>query len=249
MQIELALVPSEFNAADPFSRFTSATPLQCALLALPRSLSFSITRASPPLQRFWWASSPFGFPKLFVVILAHSYSDQKQRFPKESAGVAWVQSILEAEESRSGKKSAKRLRALVVPSRDAPTLHTNILETVSPGVTVQTDGWAAYQGLKNVQHESVNHSESWVVHNGRGKITTNTVEGTHSSLRRISRKMNLFYGCPSEMLQKRVDELVFRFNHRREKSDMFPLFLHLLLFKYPCIPHESLELLFAKLHL
>ena len=83
------------------------------------------------------------------------------------------------------------------------TLHTNILESVCPGVTVQTDGWAAYQGLKSVQHDSVNHSESWVVHTGSKKITTNTVEGTHSSLRRMSRKMNLFYGCPSEMLQKK----------------------------------------------
>jgi len=51
------------------------------------------------------------------------------------------------------------------------------------------------------------------------------------------------------MLQKRVDELVFRFNHRSEKSDMFPLFLLLLPLKYPCIPHDSLELIFARLHL
>jgi transposase-like protein len=65
---------------------------------------------------------------------------------------------------------------IVVPNRSATTLHTIIEEYVIPGSIVYTDCWAGYRGIdriNNIQHRTVNHSQSF----RNGEVHTNTIEG------------------------------------------------------------------------
>ena len=162
----------------------------------------------------------------------------KGRFHKADGTTIWAQTILEVEESPTGKRKAKRLRAAIVASRNAETLQANIKETVHPAANIQTDSWAAYKGLQN--HDSVNHKKGeYVKYLCDKKVTTNTLEGTHGALKRMARSMNLFNAAPSDSLQERLAELVYRFNHRNDKEDLFVVFLVLLLSKHRCTSLEN----------
>ena len=162
----------------------------------------------------------------------------KGRFHKADGTTIWAQTILEVEGSPTGKRKAKRLRAAIVASRNAETLQANIKDTVHPAANIQTDSWAAYKGLQN--HDSVNHKKGeYVKYLCDKKVTTNTLEGTHGALKRMARSMNLFNAAPSDSLQERLAELVYRFNHRNDKEDLFVVFLVLLLSKHRCTSLEN----------
>ena len=118
---------------------------------------------------------------------------EKGRGRKRDGKTVWAQTVLEVTENAMGQRKAKRLRAFVVDQRDAATLHANILGTVDPSANVQTDSWASYRGLDN--HDAVNHKMGqYVTYVCDRKVTTNTIEETHSGLKRQGREMNIFNG-------------------------------------------------------
>ena len=169
------------------------------------------------------------------------------RYHTAEGKTTWSQTILEVDESPTGQRKAKRLRAFVVPSRDASTLKKNLSDCVDPSANVQTDSWAAYSGLDN--HDTVNHKEKqYVKYLFDKKVTTNTIEDTHGSLKRMARTMNLFNGRASLTLKPRLEELVFRFNNR-EEDDLFCIFLALLASKYSWISSDVLFKLLEQLQL
>jgi transposase-like protein len=77
--------------------------------------------------------------------------------------------------------------------------------------TVYTDEHGAYSKLRTIfaEHETVAHKRGEYA---RGPVTTNTIEGFFSVLKR---GLIGTYQCVSEQhLQRYVDEFDFRYNHR-----------------------------------
>ena len=93
--------------------------------------------------------------------------------------------------------------------------------------------FSGYCGPSNLfaEHNTVNHQREFVSSSSSGPVTTNTLEGTHGVLKMKARRLNLFSGNPSnnKSFIRKIEELVFRFNHRNEFSDdSFLVFLHLV---------------------
>ena len=91
---------------------------------------------------------------------------------------------------------------------------------------IQTDGWKAYYSLDAEKHDSVNHSKKFVSYRRGRKISINALEGTHGVIKRKARRLNLLVGHPTSQissLHAKLDELVFRFNHR-DHPDLFFFF-------------------------
>ncbi len=78
-----------------------------------------------------------------------------------------------------------------------------------------TDAERPLRGLKTLvaNHETVNHTAGEYV---RGDITTNTVEGYFSVLKRGI--VGTFHHVSPEHLQRYVTEFDFRYNHRETKT-------------------------------
>ena len=172
---------------------------------------------------------------------------------QRAGGVAWLQTILEVDESIGGRV-AKRLRADLVPDRSFSTLSQNIQKHVQGSSSLQTDGWKGYSGIENVRsysHDTVNHSETFVsVKRGR-KVTINTLEGVHGALKYKAKALNLFRGVPTShpSFASRVQELVFRFNLRKHKDLLFVYFLLLVSVFYPVQPVKDICEQFDRLSL
>ena len=180
-----------------------------------------------------------------VAIGSRKYQKGKRQ---RIGGVQWVQTILEVEEHGDSRK-AKKLRAFLVDNRTSDTLLSNITSSVNDHSRVQTDGWRAYHGLNKLGyiHDSVNHNNAFVRKTKRGKITTNTIESSHSALKRRARQSNMFQGTRSTDLNPKIQELVFRFNNR--EGDIFVSFLVLLCVKFPVLPQNDLSAMFENLNL
>jgi len=155
-------------------------------------------------------------------------------------GPVLVQTALKITPDENGKLRAGRLKAAIIPDRSGCTLQENLINMVEPDTAVQTDCWRGYCGLDGLfsAHATVNHSREFVSDDG---TTTNTLEGVHGVMKRTSSRLNLFVGQPSKLaaLKRKVEELVFRFNHRDEDSDFFVLFLHLISVYYPCCSDDD----------
>ena len=157
-----------------------------------------------------------------------------------------VQTLLEDKEDGDHQK-AKKIQAFVVDNRTGDTLIGNISKSVNEKSRIHTDG--SYHGLsgKGYVHDSVNHKQTFVRKTKQGKVTTNTVESTHSALKRRARQTNMFQGTSSTDLNPKIQELVFRFNNR--DGDMFVCFLSLLSISFPVLKPKDLATMLSKLHL
>ena len=110
--------------------------------------------------------------------------------------------------------------------RSAETLQGNLAIWVSDEARVQTDGWKGYASIPAVRHYTVNHSKQFVCYKKSRKISINALEGAHGVIKPKARTLNMFVGHPTqqkESLQKKLDELVFRFNNRN-LPDFFLVF-------------------------
>ncbi len=108
-------------------------------------------------------------------------------------------------------RSARKVRASVVPDTSRLTLQTAVLQNVTHGTKVYTDEAQAYKRLnQNYVHEVVNHVETYV----RGRVHTNGLENFWSLLKR---GLNGTYVCVEPFhLERYVDEQAFRFNNRKD---------------------------------
>lgn len=108
-------------------------------------------------------------------------------------------------------RTARKVRAQVVPDVSRLTLQTAVLDNVTHGTSVYTDQAPAYQRLnKTYVHEIVNHAETYV----RGRVHTNGLENFWSLLKR---GLNGTYVAVEPFhLFRYVDEQAFRYNNRRD---------------------------------
>lgn len=136
------------------------------------------------------------------------HADKKVRYEAKGGaqGKAVVQGILD--------RTARQVRATVVPNVKRETLQSEILRQVKYGTKVYTDDAVAYeQGMQwRYVHDFVNKTESYV----KGRVHVNGVENFWSLLKR---GLNGTYVAVEPFhLERYVDEQVFRFNNRGSKA-------------------------------
>jgi transposase-like protein len=121
-------------------------------------------------------------------------------------GKAIIQGILD--------RTAKKVRAEIVPNTQRDTLQTQVLTNVRYGTKVYTDDAVAYDKLHSrFVHEVVNKTVSYV----RGRVHVNGIENFWSLLKR---GLNGTYVSVEPFhLFRYVDEQIFRFNNRATKSN------------------------------
>jgi transposase-like protein len=130
---------------------------------------------------------------------------------RDGAGKALV--VIAAEEDGSG---IGRIRLGRVPDASSLSLHGFIQNTVAPGSTIHTDGWAPYQGLEKLGY-------AHIITRLKGKDKTAAVE----LLPRVHRVASLLKrwllgthqgAVGPNHLDYYLDEFTFRFNRRRSAS-------------------------------
>jgi transposase-like protein len=136
------------------------------------------------------------------------HKDKKLRYEQRGGaqGKAVVQGIL--------NRTARQMRAQVVPNVTRETLQTEVLNNVKYGTKVYTDDAVAYDKLHwRYVHEIVNKTESYV----RGRVHVNGTENFWSLLKR---GLNGTYVAVEPFhLFRYVDEQVFRYNNRGTKEN------------------------------
>lgn len=111
-------------------------------------------------------------------------------------------------------RELRQVRATVIPDVKRETLQNEILNAVKYGSTVYTDDAVGYDKLHfRFVHDVVNHSQEYV----RGRVHTNGLENFWSLLKRGLR--GTYVAVEPFHLERYVDEQVFRFNNRKNKSD------------------------------
>jgi transposase-like protein len=109
----------------------------------------------------------------------------------------------------------RQIRAKVIPNVDRGTLQAEILNGIKQPSKLYTDSHHGYQGLNRwaFVHETVNHMEEYV----RGEVHTQGIENFWSLLKR---GLNGTYVAVEPFhLERYVDEQMFRFNNRKDKTD------------------------------
>jgi transposase-like protein len=132
------------------------------------------------------------------------HKDKKVRYEAKggASGKTVVQGILD--------RTARQVRATIVPNVKRETLQAQILKQVKFGTKVYTDDAVAYeQGLqRRYVHEFVNKTETYV----RGRVHVNGMENFWSLLKR---GLNGTYVAVEPFhLSRYIDEQIFRFNNR-----------------------------------
>jgi len=105
------------------------------------------------------------------------------------------------------------VRSFVVHRVTSKNLREIIRENVTPETRMMTDEYHGYRGLKNefASHETVNHSRGHYV---RGEVTTNTIEGYFSLLKRGLN--GTYHHVSKHHLHRYLAEFDFRYNARTE---------------------------------
>ena len=136
--------------------------------------------------------------------LRNMHKDKKVIYNKRggSHGKAVVVGLLD--------RSARQIRATVVPNVKRETLQAQVLQHVQHGTSVYTDSFSSYDKLKleNYIHDFVNHAEKYV----DGRVHTNGIENFWSLLKRGL--TGTYVAVEPFHLFRYVDEQVFRFNSR-----------------------------------
>jgi hypothetical protein len=137
------------------------------------------------------------------------HKDKKVRYEAKggASGKAVVQGILD--------RTARQVRAKVMPDVKRETLQAEILKQVKFGTKVYTDDAVAYeQGLqRRFVHDFVNKTETYV----RGRVHVNGIENFWSLLKRGLR--GTYVAVEPFHLERYVDEQVFRYNNRATKDN------------------------------
>ncbi len=144
--------------------------------------------------------------------LKNMHKGRRIRFAQEhghtsgTTGKAIVQGIFD--------RDLRQVRAKVVPNVKRETLQNEVLNNVKYGSTVYTDDAVGYDLLHSrFVHDVVNHAETYV----KGRVHTNSLENFWSLLKRTLR--GTYVAVEPFHLDRYVDEQVFRFNNRKNKTD------------------------------
>jgi transposase-like protein len=113
-------------------------------------------------------------------------------------------------------RNTRELRAKVIPNVKRETLQAEILKHVGWGSVIYSDQHVGYDGLnklENFTHKTVNHMTEYV----NGNVHTQGIENFWALLKR---SLNGTYVAVEPFhLDRYVDEQVFRYNNRRNKTD------------------------------
>jgi hypothetical protein len=111
-------------------------------------------------------------------------------------------------------RGSRQVRAKVIPNVKRETLQKEILKNVKYGSKVYTDSAVVYNRTGwNYIHEAVNHAECYV----KGQVHTNSLENFWSLLKR--NLSGTYVAVEPFHLDRYLDEQMFRFNNRLNKSD------------------------------
>ena len=106
-----------------------------------------------------------------------------------------------------------RVRLAPVPDYSAQSLHPFIAHNLAPGATAKTDGWSAYPGAPDVNHDP------HVVGKMAAHIVLPWAHRVFSNLKVWA--LGVYHGLRRRHLQSYLDEFVFRFNRRRTRHAAF----------------------------
>jgi transposase-like protein len=110
----------------------------------------------------------------------------------------------------------RQVRAQVIPNVKRETLQNIILDNIGFNAHVFTDQFSSYDGLnnlKNFTHKTVNHTMEYV----NGRVHTQGIENFWSLLKRSLK--GTYVAVEPFHLDRYVDEQVFRYNNRKNKTD------------------------------
>jgi hypothetical protein len=106
-----------------------------------------------------------------------------------------------------------RIRLRVIPDFSGKTLKGVVKQTVAPGATIKTDGWAGYGASDDVAHDP------HVIGPMAAHIVLPWVHRVFSNLKTWA--LGVYHGLRRKHLQSYLDEFVFRFNRRRTRHAAF----------------------------
>jgi transposase-like protein len=162
------------------------------------------------LHRIRFAMAPVdGNPLTGIVECDETYIGGKPRQAREARD-KWTSKVpvMALVERRPGG----RIRPQVIADVTAQTLHNAILQNVDRRAQIMTDEGSGYRGIgKHFEggHHTVNHSAKEYA---RGDVTTNTVEGFFSILKRGLN--GIYHSVSKEHLHRYLAEYEFRYNNR-----------------------------------
>jgi transposase-like protein len=111
-------------------------------------------------------------------------------------------------------RESRQVRAKVIPNTKRETLQREILSNVKYGSKVYTDSAVGYDLLRRrYVHDTVNHAECYV----NGQVHTNSLENFWSLMKR--NLSGTYVAVEPFHLDKYLDETLFRFNNRQNKTD------------------------------
>lgn len=177
-------------------------------LEIHRQTGLSYKSSLFMLHRIRFAMAPAdGNPLTGIVEVDETYIGGKPRNPGE-AREKWTSKVpVMAMIERGG-----RVRPKVIADVTAKTLQFAIRENVDRRARIMTDEHVSYGGIGRYYeggHETVNHSEREYA---RGDVSTNTVEGFFSVLKRGLN--GIYHSVSKEHLHRYLAEYEFRHNHR-----------------------------------
>jgi transposase-like protein len=106
------------------------------------------------------------------------------------------------------------IKVSVVSSRKKKELQAKVRKHVQAGSALFTDALKSYNGLTEYQHQVIDHAEKYV----EGQVHTNGIENFWSLLKR---GLSGTYGSVEPFhLFRYLDEQTFRYNNRKDKSDV-----------------------------
>lgn len=140
-----------------------------------------------------------------TVEVDETYCGNKQRYGKAKTGVGDKMKIVSLVERKG------QVRSFHVPSVTGKTLKPILQKHIAKDAKLMTDEAKVYVkiGKDFASHEAVQHSRGEYV---RGDVTTNTVEGYFSILKRGL--IGTFHHVGEQHLHRYVKEFDFRYNHR-----------------------------------
>lgn len=204
----------------PLNKWVRAFHLMCSskkgisALQLQRNLGFGSYRTAWHMAhriRLAMQCEPFASLLKGIVEVDETFVGGKRKGCGWKAGLdnkTVVVSLVE----RGGNK-----RSVIIPKVTAKNLRGVVTQHVAAGATIHTDELNAYKNLKDTyQHESVNHSAGEYVRNFKSgkQITTNTVEGSFSLLKRGI--VGAFHHVSKGHLHRYLSEFDYRWNARKD---------------------------------
>ena len=151
---------------------------------------------------------PIEVDETYVGGKRRNMSNSKRKAMKNTGrGTVGKAAVIGAKDRKTNKVAAK-----TIEQTDAATLQGFVAEHATPGASVYTDDFPAYEGMP-FEHETVTHSLSEYV---KGDVHTNGIESLWSMFKRAHK--GTFHKISPKHLDRYVQEFAARHNLREEDT-------------------------------